>query len=531
MKREKGSHRDQLESQARPVVLVVGGMDAAALETLKGELEVRVAAAATDAWPILDDEEIAVGLLGPDLRSEAARTFLAEVKSRSPALATRFIVLAAGSNLSLFQDFVDDDTVFFLTESPVVPQELLAIVRSAATAWTRSLPGEEGKRLEPAQQLSHLRAILDVAERLAVQNDALAVTELAGDAARYLVSAERAHCLVYDPRDQVLRGRGPRGEERNESAAAGIVSFVARTGLPTRVSRTAQDSRYDRDADDPQGGGDERLLAVPVSGSDTGRVLAVIVAVRGGSQPEFRPEDAATLGLLARHVGPVLDRLALHVELERAAAAAATSLSRPVTEIYREEALRYHVSAGDRGDLLRLSERWMSWSYRLIGLSVVVGLGYLVLGNVDEYAAGPAVVRVEGTDDVAARAAGTVPEVRGQVIAVFPGSSLPKLRPGQPLRIELSGFPHATQRFAVQSVADEVVGREEAQRYLGRHVSVDLLPPGPVVVVRAGLGSATFQAGGYTYRYHDGMVGKAEVRVQSERLLVALVPSLKAMLE
>ena len=29
-------------------------------------------------------------------------------------------------------------------------------------------------------------------------------------------------------------------------------------------------------------------------------------------------------------------------------------------------------------------------------------------------------------------------------------------------------------------------------------------------------------------RYHDGMWGKAEVRVRSERVLVALVPALKA---
>src|SRR5262249_28769464 len=151
------------------------------------------------------------------------------------------------------------------------------------------------------------------------------------------------------------------------------------------------------------------------------------------SQPEFETQDAEALRFLARQVGSVLSRLALHAELERAAADADRSLSGPATEVYREEALRHHVAAGEHGDLLRLSGRWMGWSYRLIALSSLAGLVYLWSGRVNVYATGMAVVRLEQRAD-------------GHVAALLPGNLLPKLRPGLPLWITLSGFPSSPQR-------------------------------------------------------------------------------------
>ena len=37
----------------------------------------------------------------------------------------------------------------------------------------------------------------------------------------------------------------------------------------------------------------------------------------------------------------------------------------------------------------------------------------------------------------------------------------------------------------------------------------------------------SFESDGEVYDYHDGMVGRAEVRVRAERILVAIVPGLK----
>ena len=157
----------------------MGGLGAAGVEALTPEFDLEVSATEPAAQEALNRAEIAVAVMGPELPGEAASTFLADAKQRHPALATRFIVLAAGSNLSFFQDFVDDDTVFFLTESPVGPAELLAIVRSAATSWERSVHGTEDTGLESTKQISRLRRILDLAHSLAVQNEMTAIAELA----------------------------------------------------------------------------------------------------------------------------------------------------------------------------------------------------------------------------------------------------------------------------------------------------------------------------------------------------------------
>lgn len=59
-------------------------------------------------------------------------------------------------------------------------------------------------------------------------------------AARRQVRAERAAVLLYDPASDTL-WRPPAGmrEERRESAAAGLVSFVARTGCGCGSSGSA----------------------------------------------------------------------------------------------------------------------------------------------------------------------------------------------------------------------------------------------------------------------------------------------------
>jgi hypothetical protein len=43
------------------------------------------------------------------------------------------------------------------------------------------------------------------------------------------------------------------------------------------------------------------------------------------------------------------------------------------------------------------------------------------------------------------------------------------------------------------------------------------------------LPTSTFDLDGRAVRYHDGMMAKAEARVRSERILVSLVPGLRAL--
>ncbi|HEY9422890.1 MAG TPA: hemolysin D, partial [Thermoanaerobaculia bacterium] len=118
-------------------------------------------------------------------------------------------------------------------------------------------------------------------------------------------------------------------------------------------------------------------------------------------------------------------------------------------------------------------------------------------------------------------------EGRPELTAYLPGEYRPMLKPGMPLRLELRGYRYAYQHLTVTSVDDEVMGPAEAQRSMGQIADAVELG-GPVVRVTARLAADTFEADDKVRRYHDGMIGQAEVSVRSERVLVALIPALKA---
>jgi multidrug resistance efflux pump len=122
-------------------------------------------------------------------------------------------------------------------------------------------------------------------------------------------------------------------------------------------------------------------------------------------------------------------------------------------------------------------------------------------------------------------------ESRPSVVAFLPGQYRPLLKRGMPLRMEVQGYRYAYQHLTVDSVGDEVVGPAEARRYLGEGLGDSVQFSGPVVKVEAHLPSNTFEAEGKVRSYHDGMVAQAEVRIRSERVLVTLIPALKAFFE
>jgi membrane fusion protein (multidrug efflux system) len=120
-------------------------------------------------------------------------------------------------------------------------------------------------------------------------------------------------------------------------------------------------------------------------------------------------------------------------------------------------------------------------------------------------------------------------EARPTLVVLVPGQYRPSIKPGLPIRLEIAGYKYAYQKLAVESVSDEVIGPTEARRYLGPEIADSVAIDGPVAIVKARLPAAEFTADGKTYRYHNGMHGTAEVQVRSERLLLTLVPGLKAL--
>jgi multidrug efflux pump subunit AcrA (membrane-fusion protein)/CheY-like chemotaxis protein len=114
-----------------------------------------------------------------------------------------------------------------------------------------------------------------------------------------------------------------------------------------------------------------------------------------------------------------------------------------------------------------------------------------------------------------------------KVIAFLPGGERPRLRAHQPLRLTLPGYRGAHIASEVRAIS-EVLGAAEARaRFLGNRLGDSLPLTGTVVVVEARLGSPAFEADGETFQLHDGMIGQAEVQMQSRSLLESLIPGLR----
>ncbi|MEJ7600404.1 MAG: HlyD family secretion protein [Kofleriaceae bacterium] len=111
-----------------------------------------------------------------------------------------------------------------------------------------------------------------------------------------------------------------------------------------------------------------------------------------------------------------------------------------------------------------------------------------------------------------------------EMIALLPGEDRPQLAPGMTVRLELSGYRYAYQSVIIESVSSEVLAPNEARRVLGAEVADSVRIGGPVMVVRGRLPSTEFTVDGRTFRYHDGMLGTAEVRVRDEPIVFAIIP-------
>jgi membrane fusion protein (multidrug efflux system) len=120
-------------------------------------------------------------------------------------------------------------------------------------------------------------------------------------------------------------------------------------------------------------------------------------------------------------------------------------------------------------------------------------------------------------------------DARLSVVALLPGRYRPMLRPGLPLRFELDGYRYEYRELRIASVGDEIIGPNEAKRYLGPGLGDSVAIDGPVVLVRAELPATRFRSDGESYRYFDGLHARAEARVRSEPIVLTILPALKAL--
>ncbi|HEY5937692.1 MAG TPA: HlyD family efflux transporter periplasmic adaptor subunit [Kofleriaceae bacterium] len=119
---------------------------------------------------------------------------------------------------------------------------------------------------------------------------------------------------------------------------------------------------------------------------------------------------------------------------------------------------------------------------------------------------------------------GTEPEV----LAFLPGKDRPRFRKNMKLQVELVGFTKTRELATISSVGTEIVGGEEAARYIGTQLADSLkLQGGNYVIVKARLPKRTFKADHKTMNYHHGLQAKTEVKVQTKPFLVTLLPALE----
>ena len=113
------------------------------------------------------------------------------------------------------------------------------------------------------------------------------------------------------------------------------------------------------------------------------------------------------------------------------------------------------------------------------------------------------------------------------MVAFLPGDQRQRLSPHQPFRLTLPGYRDVHITTEVRAIS-EVLGAAEARsRYLGERVGESFPVEGNVVVIDAVLPSDEFEADGQRYKLHDGMIGQAEVRLESKSVLRTVVPGFK----
>jgi membrane fusion protein (multidrug efflux system) len=118
-------------------------------------------------------------------------------------------------------------------------------------------------------------------------------------------------------------------------------------------------------------------------------------------------------------------------------------------------------------------------------------------------------------------------DARFRVVALVPGHYRPMIKPGSPLRLEVSGYKYTYHNFIVDTLGDEIIGPAEARRYLGQELQDSVVLPGPVVLVEASLPTNEFVAEGKSFNYYDGMQGTAEIPIRNRSVLMTLLPELK----
>lgn len=108
--------------------------------------------------------------------------------------------------------------------------------------------------------------------------------------------------------------------------------------------------------------------------------------------------------------------------------------------LFRREAIEHQRKRATRSELLKIAPGSTAFMYRILCAALVIALFFMITGRLNEYATGPAVVRIEGRTPLTAERAALVSEVN-----VAPGD---RVRKGDVL-VQLHASEEAAEYEAV----------------------------------------------------------------------------------
>lgn len=155
---------------------------------------------------------------------------------------------------------------------------------------------------------------------------------------------------------------------------------------------------------------------------------------------------------------------------------------------FREEAVAHRNRRQGPGELIKLSPGWTNWAFYSILALFLAAVAAASVIEIDRYAGGT-----------------TVTDPEGRVVVLLPAALAPEVGEGNPVEL-------GAETAAVISFEDRVLYPPEIRRRFG----IDTETPSVAVVTSADPSQA------------EG--GSARVLIESEPILVALVPGLNALL-
>ncbi len=275
-----------------------------------------------------------------------------------------------------------------------------------------------------AGEAAGVQRLLEVARDFGAQSDLAGASRVLERTLLEFLKADRTHCLFYSADDRSLWTETDNtswSAARDVSSETGIAGLVARTSATIRVAKASANSHYEKATDDPEGIGDERIIAHPLVDTE-GHVHAVLLAVRSSKQEEFSKHDEGICHWLTKQLAPLTTQLAMQLEVASVLEEARGH------QIYRQEAVLAQATSGTTGDVVRVSPPWIGWSYWGL-VAVLLGLGVFVcLAKIPDYSSGPVVIRESGRTEVLSPVSGNIEKVfvtsgqrveAGQKLATF----------------------------------------------------------------------------------------------------------------